>query len=569
MQVRRVLRFLAELKGVTAQARRTGASTSGSTGSSSRHREKDWGLAKVDELSRGMQQKVQFIGTLLHDPDLVILDEPFSGLDPINAQALKDTIVELKTRGKTVIFSTHLMDNAERMCDSVCIIARGRKVLDGGVAEVRKAHSGRKVALAVAGDARQAVAPVLADRTLVSRVDDQNRYFEIELARARTRRSCCGARGSRRVDQALRAGAAVAAPDLPRERRRHGRRGGDDGSWLSSGWWSGASISSASARSGSCIGTLLGPVFFLLIIVAPRASAAGGASTSDVAHIRDPRRHAARAWAARVGAALHESYPCRRPPHGRRRHRSRRCRSPRTARRSGCSVTEVLGYLVLDARTVAGTSVRYAGRNASSYQRHRRHPRRRAPARCSPSGWSAKASTRRGCAAFTEIRARRCTRSEDRRQGAREGQRGSASDVLRLRRRAPALHDDRALRPDDHARRAGGEDDARRRGRGVEREHRHPARRQDPRRGAAWRSRRSCRGWRCSRRDDASTACTSCSGDRAARRRRSWRERGRKPDAGLAAASRRFRCGRRSPCSPSSCSASSSTRRCSRRWARW
>ena len=72
--------------------------------------EKDWGNSKVDELSRGMQQKLQFIGTLLHDPDLVILDEPFSGLDPINAQALKDTVVE---RGKTVIFSTHLMDNAE------------------------------------------------------------------------------------------------------------------------------------------------------------------------------------------------------------------------------------------------------------------------------------------------------------------------------------------------------------------------------------------------------------------------------------------------------------------------
>ena len=78
-----------------------------------------------------MQQKVQFIATLLHDPDLVILDEPFSGLDPINAQALKDTVVELRARGKTVIFSTHVMDNAERMCDAVCIIARGEKVLDG------------------------------------------------------------------------------------------------------------------------------------------------------------------------------------------------------------------------------------------------------------------------------------------------------------------------------------------------------------------------------------------------------------------------------------------------------
>ena len=81
-----------------------------------------------------MQQKVQFIATLLHDPDLVILDEPFSGLDPINAQALKDAVLELKQRGKTVIFSTHVMDNAEKMCDSVCIIAGGEKVLDGSVA---------------------------------------------------------------------------------------------------------------------------------------------------------------------------------------------------------------------------------------------------------------------------------------------------------------------------------------------------------------------------------------------------------------------------------------------------
>ena len=181
MQVRKVLRFLAELKGVdivTADRRvdewmeRLSLKTP----------EKDWGTAKVDELSRGMQQKVQFIGTLLHDPDLVILDEPFSGLDPINAQALKDTVVELKRRGRTVIFSTHLMDNAERLCDSVCIIARGEKVLDGGVAAVKQANSGRSIALALHGAAGNGVAQVLGDRSLVSRVDDHNRYFELELA---------------------------------------------------------------------------------------------------------------------------------------------------------------------------------------------------------------------------------------------------------------------------------------------------------------------------------------------------------------------------------------------------
>jgi ABC-2 type transport system ATP-binding protein len=181
MQVRRVLRFLAELKGVPAKVaerridewmERFQLKTA----------EKDWGLAKIDELSRGMQQKVQFIGTLLHDPDLVILDEPFSGLDPINAQALKDTVVDLKARGKTVIFSTHLMDNAERLCDSVCIIARGDKVLDGAVSAVKAAHGGKVVALGVAGDARAAIAGILADRSLVARVDDQNRFYEINLA---------------------------------------------------------------------------------------------------------------------------------------------------------------------------------------------------------------------------------------------------------------------------------------------------------------------------------------------------------------------------------------------------
>jgi ABC-2 type transport system ATP-binding protein len=180
MQVRRVLRFLAELKGVKRREadRRIDEWLERLD---LKNAEKDWGSAKVDELSRGMQQKVQFIGTLVHDPDLVILDEPFSGLDPINAQALKDAIIELKSRGKTVIFSTHLMDNAERLCDSVCIIARGHKVLDGGVAEVRRAHSGRMVALAVE-DGRHLVGPVLGDRNLIARVDDNNRYYELELA---------------------------------------------------------------------------------------------------------------------------------------------------------------------------------------------------------------------------------------------------------------------------------------------------------------------------------------------------------------------------------------------------
>src|SRR5690242_15261962 len=187
MQVRRVLRFLAELKGIKAAEadkridewlQRFGLTTP----------QQDWGNSKIDELSRGMQQKVQFIATLLHDPELVVLDEPFSGLDPINAQALKDSVVELKRRGKTVIFSTHVMENAERMCDAVCIIARGEKVLDGQVTEVRQSGGRRNVALALADNGMASrpsdngVGHVLRDPKLVRHFDDNNRYFEIELA---------------------------------------------------------------------------------------------------------------------------------------------------------------------------------------------------------------------------------------------------------------------------------------------------------------------------------------------------------------------------------------------------
>lgn len=181
MQVRRILRFLAALKGVKAREadRRIDQWTERFQ---LRTPEKDWTAAKVDELSRGMQQKVQFIGTLLHDPDLVIFDEPFSGLDPINAQALKDAIVELKQRGKTIIFSTHLMDNAERLCDSVCIIAKGRKVLDGAVAAVKAEHGIQNVALGVAGG-RERIAELLRESGVVERMDDQNRYFELTLRR--------------------------------------------------------------------------------------------------------------------------------------------------------------------------------------------------------------------------------------------------------------------------------------------------------------------------------------------------------------------------------------------------
>ena len=181
MKVKDVLVFLAELKGVP---RREGLRRANHWLEllALKTPAKDWGLAKVDELSRGMQQKAMFASTLMHDPDVVILDEPFSGLDPINAQVMKDTVVDLKNRGKTVIFSTHLMDNAERLCDSVCIIAQGQKVLDGTVASVKAEHAGRFVAVSLDDASSPAVKAVFGDRSLVRNVDDQNTFFELEMS---------------------------------------------------------------------------------------------------------------------------------------------------------------------------------------------------------------------------------------------------------------------------------------------------------------------------------------------------------------------------------------------------
>jgi ABC-2 type transport system ATP-binding protein len=140
-----------------------------------------WKLRKVEELSKGMQQKVQFIATMLHEPALLILDEPFAGLDPINTQELKDVIVQLSRSGTTVIFSTHQLDVAERICDHVCIIAAGRKVLDGAVADVTREHGGTHVAVAFA-EGRDLAAPIINDRSLVAKADDYGVYAELALA---------------------------------------------------------------------------------------------------------------------------------------------------------------------------------------------------------------------------------------------------------------------------------------------------------------------------------------------------------------------------------------------------
>src|SRR6267378_3917741 len=112
MRVLDVLVFLAEAKGVSRRAARVKALEW-----LQRLGLADWRMRKVSDLSKGMQQKVQFISTVLHDPELVILDEPFSGLDPVNSQVLRDTVVEYRRQGKTVLFSTHIMEHAEKLCD--------------------------------------------------------------------------------------------------------------------------------------------------------------------------------------------------------------------------------------------------------------------------------------------------------------------------------------------------------------------------------------------------------------------------------------------------------------------
>ena len=108
---------------------------------------------KTEELSKGMQQKIQFIATLMHDPDLVVMDEPFSGLDPVNTSLLQDTLIELKKAGKAILFSTHRMDQVEKLCDSICLIHRGHAVLSGGMREVKSRYERDRVVINFEGDA--------------------------------------------------------------------------------------------------------------------------------------------------------------------------------------------------------------------------------------------------------------------------------------------------------------------------------------------------------------------------------------------------------------------------------
>jgi len=137
----------------------------------------EWKNRKAGELSKGMQQKVQFINSIVHEPDLLILDEPFSGLDPVNLELLKDVILELKSSGKTIIFSTHQMEIAERICDDICLINGSRKVLEGSIREVKRGFGRHAVALRLQGGDE-----VLADQSLVNKIERHSDGMEVFLA---------------------------------------------------------------------------------------------------------------------------------------------------------------------------------------------------------------------------------------------------------------------------------------------------------------------------------------------------------------------------------------------------
>lgn len=141
----------------------------------------EWKNKKAGELSKGMQQKVQFITAIIHEPELLILDEPFSGLDPINVEVLKEIILELKAAGKTIIFSTHQMEVAERICDDICLINRSRKILEGSIREVKRAFSHNAVALRLVGGES-----VLDDHALISKIKRESDGVEVLLAEGST-----------------------------------------------------------------------------------------------------------------------------------------------------------------------------------------------------------------------------------------------------------------------------------------------------------------------------------------------------------------------------------------------
>jgi ABC-2 type transport system ATP-binding protein len=171
MKVGDQLRFFAELKNVTGVEADTRINRW-----LTKLQLQDWKDKRTKDLSKGMQQKVQFITSVIHEPDLLILDEPFSGLDPVNVDLMKETILELKGSNKTIILSTHQMEIAEKLCDDVCMINRSRKVLDGRLRDIRRSFALNAVTVRFEGQDG-----ALNDPELVASIRAVGEEFEVLL----------------------------------------------------------------------------------------------------------------------------------------------------------------------------------------------------------------------------------------------------------------------------------------------------------------------------------------------------------------------------------------------------
>ena len=172
MKVLDHLIFLGQLHGLEANEARQRAVTW-----SEKLEIEGWLQKKVEELSKGMQQKIQFIATLLHDPDFIIMDEPFGGLDPVNTGLLKDVLLEMKRKGKTILFSTHRMDQVEKLCDTICLINRGKSVLQGDLKEIKAKYGKNHVQIEYEGDGN-----FLQQSKLVGSYNNYGNYVEVRLA---------------------------------------------------------------------------------------------------------------------------------------------------------------------------------------------------------------------------------------------------------------------------------------------------------------------------------------------------------------------------------------------------
>jgi ABC-2 type transport system ATP-binding protein len=158
MKVLEQLTFFGELHGLSAAEARKRATAW------AKRLEIDEALPKkTEELSKGMQQKIQFIGALLHDPGLIVMDEPFSGLDPVNAKLLEQTLLQLKDEGKAIVFSTHRMDQVEKLCDSICLINNGEAVLSGRMREIKSRYERNHIIVEFEGNADFLNSPEIAE----------------------------------------------------------------------------------------------------------------------------------------------------------------------------------------------------------------------------------------------------------------------------------------------------------------------------------------------------------------------------------------------------------------------